>query len=112
MRWFLALALVVVSATAGARGKARWQDLPMPPAMPQAADHGTVDIDGAQIYYARYGKSGGEPVILLHGGLGNGDHWAHQVLALADRFDIYTIDSRGQGRSSRTKATLSYDVMA
>jgi pimeloyl-ACP methyl ester carboxylesterase len=103
---------VLVCLTATASAKPRWQELPLPPAMPEAADHGTVDVAGAHIYYARYGKSEGDAVVLLHGGLGNSDHWANQVSALADRFTIYTIDSRGQGRSTRTRAAVTYDVMA
>ena len=78
--------------------------------MPAAADHGTVDVAGAQIYYAIYGK--GDPVILLHGGLGNGDHWSNQVPALADHFEVIAIDSRGQGRSTRTRAPITYEKMA
>ena len=82
----------------------------MPPAMPPPADHGTVAVAGAQIYYAIYGT--GEPVILLHGGLGNSDHWANQVPALADHFRVIAIDSRGQGRSTRTRGRVSYATMA
>jgi len=82
----------------------------MPPAMPAADDHGMVDVNGAQIYYARYGK--GEPVILLHGGLGNADHWANQVPALDGKFEVIAIDSRGQGRSTRTKSRVTYETMA
>jgi pimeloyl-ACP methyl ester carboxylesterase len=78
--------------------------------MPAAADHGTVDVAGAQIYYAIYGK--GDPVILLHGGLGNGDHWSNQVPALAKHFQVIAIDSRGQGRSTRTRARVTYETMA
>jgi pimeloyl-ACP methyl ester carboxylesterase len=110
MRYLIACAIVLAAGSAGARP--RWQELPLPPPMPEAAEHGTVDVDGAHIYYARYGKPDGDPVILLHGGLGNSDHWAFQVPALVDRFCVYTIDSRGQGRSTRTKAPISYDVMA
>jgi pimeloyl-ACP methyl ester carboxylesterase len=105
------LALVVLIAlTANAVAKPRWQELPLPPAMPAATDHGTVDVDGALIYYARYGK--GDPVILLHGGLGNSDHWANQVPALAEKFQVIAIDSRGQGRSTRTRARVTYETMA
>jgi pimeloyl-ACP methyl ester carboxylesterase len=66
-------------------------------------------VDSADIYYATFGQ--GPPVILLHGGLGNGDHWAHQLPALAGQWQVIVIDSRGQGRSTRTKATPSYDLM-
>jgi len=78
--------------------------------MPLATDHSLVEVEGAKIYYAIYGT--GDPVVLLHGGLGNSDHWANQVPALADKFQVIAIDSRGQGRSTRTRAAVSYDVMA
>ncbi len=67
---------------------------------------------GAKIYYATYGKRSGDPVVLLHGGLGNADHWAFQVPALAKHYRVIVIDSRNQGRSTFAKATLSYHVMA
>jgi pimeloyl-ACP methyl ester carboxylesterase len=105
------LLLALLSATAAA-AKPRWQELPLPPAMPESAEHGTVEVGGAHIYYARYGKADGDAVVLLHGGLGNSDHWSNQVLALSEKFRIYVIDSRGQGRSTRTKAAVTYDVMA
>jgi pimeloyl-ACP methyl ester carboxylesterase len=104
------LALVVLFIPALALAKPRWQTLPLPPAMPAAVDHGTVDVGGAQIYYAIYGA--GDPVILLHGGLGNSDHWSNQVPALAEKFQVIAIDSRGQGRSTRTRARPSYQTMA
>jgi pimeloyl-ACP methyl ester carboxylesterase len=107
-RRLVVAALVVMTATADARP--RWQQLPMPPAMPKAASRGDVEVGGAHIYYAVYGN--GDPVILLHGGLGNSDHWANQVPALSDKFQVIVIDSRGQGRSTRAKGPISYDVMA
>src|SRR5882724_8417927 len=104
--------LVVALLVSTADAKPRWPELPMPPAMPEAGDHGTVEVGGAHIYYARYGKTEGDTVILLHGGLGNSDHWSNQVLALSDKFRVFVIDSRGQGRSTRTKAAVTYDIMA
>ncbi|HEY1558651.1 MAG TPA: alpha/beta hydrolase [Kofleriaceae bacterium] len=93
----------------------RWQQLPLPPAMPAPTDHGDVAVDGgAKIYYAIYGSGSADspPVVLLHGGLGNSDHWANQVPALAAKFEVIAIDSRGQGRSTRTRAAVTYDLMA
>jgi len=52
----------------------RWQTLPLPPKMPEAVSSGTVEHEGAKIFYATYGDAKREPVILLHGGLGNSDH--------------------------------------
>jgi pimeloyl-ACP methyl ester carboxylesterase len=109
-RLAIAVALLGASVGSGAAAKPRWQQLPMPAAMPSATDHGDVTSDGASIHYAIYGK--GDPVVLLHGGLGNSDHWANQVPALAAKFQVIAIDSRGQGRSTRTRAAISYDLMA
>ena len=109
MRLALAV-LVAMTAIAHAR-PARWQQVTLPPAMPKAATTGFVEVAGAKLYYATYGTSTGLPVILLHGGMGNSDHWAHQVRAL-DKLNVIVIDSRGQGRSTRTRAAPSYDMMA
>jgi len=106
----IALVLVALAGVAYA-GPARWEQLPMPPAMPQAASHGHVETGGAQIYYATYGTRG-EPVILLHGGMGNADHFGFQVPALADRFRVIVIDSRGHGRSTLANSKLTYHAMA
>jgi pimeloyl-ACP methyl ester carboxylesterase len=103
------LATLVTAAAAHAR-KPRWQTLRFPPQMPSADDRGNAEVAGAKIFYAVYGK--GDPVILLHGGLGNSEHFGFQMPALIDRFQVITIDSRGQGRSTNDTTTITYDVMA
>jgi len=59
-----------------------------------------------------FGEAGGDPVILLHGGLGNGAHWANQVRALDGAHRVILVDSRGQGRSSASKHGIGYHRMA
>ncbi len=111
----LLLALAVLTSAHADAKKARWQTLPLPPAMPAARSSGMVDVaDGARIYWARYGRADSKapPIVLLHGGLGNADHFALQLPALVDKFDVLVLDARGQGRSTSSKATISYDLMA
>jgi pimeloyl-ACP methyl ester carboxylesterase len=81
------------------------------PALPAATAEGHVPHDGARIWYATYGR--GAPVVLLHGGLGHGGNWAHQVPALvAAGHRAVLIDSRGHGRSTRDARPFSYDLLA
>jgi pimeloyl-ACP methyl ester carboxylesterase len=106
----LALGGALTAARADAKPTPRWQELPEPPALPAADASGDVAVDDAQIHYAVFGK--GEPVVLLHGGLGNGGHWGNQVAALAPTHRVVVIDSRGQGRSSRGTHGIHYHQMA
>jgi pimeloyl-ACP methyl ester carboxylesterase len=109
----VAIASTVIApiAPANAKGKlARWQTLPMPRAMPAPDAHGTVDVGGASIYYAIYGK--GDPVILLHGGLGNGDHFSNSMPVLTAAHQVIVIDSRGHGRSTLGTEAITYDRMS
>lgn len=97
-------------AVAHAKPK-RWETLPLPPKMLEAAGTGAVSNDGAKIYYATYGDPKREPVILLHGGMGNSDHFAFQLPALVDKFWVIVVDSRGHGRSSLPRGKLTYHAM-
>jgi pimeloyl-ACP methyl ester carboxylesterase len=82
--------------------------------MPASADYGTgetAEINGIDIYYEVYGD--GEPVLLLHSGLSNGDHWVNVIPALTDAgYQVIVMDSRGHGRSSFDETPISYEVMA
>jgi pimeloyl-ACP methyl ester carboxylesterase len=50
--------------------------------------------------------------VLLHGGLANSDYWGNQVPALARKFRVIVMDSRGHGRSTRDAKPYGYDLMA
>ena len=107
----VALVVLIVATTAAAAAPKRWETMPPPPEMPAATTTGSVKVEGADLYYARYGK--GDPVVLLHGGLGNSDHWANQIAALLDaKHEVIVTDARGEGRSTRGAKSPSYDQMA
>lgn len=88
----------------------RWAAIPMPPPMPAAVATGTAPVNGIQMYYATYGA--GNPVLLIHGGLGNADIWSNQVVDLMKDHLVIVADSRGHGRSTRTAEPFGYDLMS
>jgi pimeloyl-ACP methyl ester carboxylesterase len=90
----------------------RWMTLPPTPSLPTPASSGKVEVNGASIWYAVFGPSGGVPVVLLHGGLANSNYWGNQVPALAATHQVIVIDSRGHGRSTRSAAPYGYELMA
>jgi pimeloyl-ACP methyl ester carboxylesterase len=105
----VATAICALAGTAHAK-RPRWQELPALPAMPAPDASGDVPSGDATIHYASYGK--GPAVVLLHGGLGNGDYMVLQVRALAPAHHVIVIDARGQGRSTRGTHGIHYHQMA
>lgn len=88
----------------------RWMSIPEPPPMPAPASTGMAPVNGIQMYYATFGA--GDPVLLIHGGLGHADIWANQVTDLMKDHLVIVADSRGHGRSTRTEEPFGYDLMA
>jgi pimeloyl-ACP methyl ester carboxylesterase len=97
-------------AMAGVHAQEVWQTLPEPPAMPAPAESGMAPVGDIEMYYAVYGE--GEPVLLIHGGLGHADVWGFQVPALAEDHKVIVADSRGHGRSTRSGQPFGYALMA
>ena len=104
------LLLILAFSTVDADAIERWQMLPSTPGPIESERSGRAKVDGIKIYYAEYGK--GSPVILLHGGLANGDYWGNQIKALAPYHTVIVMDSRGHGRSTRNSEPYGYDLMA
>ena len=78
--------------------------------MPKAEESGYAPVNDIQMYYAVFGT--GEPLILLHGGLGNSDFWGNQVPALRRALQG---DRRRQPRPRPQHALgqpYSYELMA
>jgi pimeloyl-ACP methyl ester carboxylesterase len=113
MRSVLRAFLVLVSGfliASVATAEERWKTLPDPPTMPGATEIGMAPVNGIQMYYAIYGS--GDPILLIHGGLGHADVWANQVVALMKSHRVIVADSRGHGRSTRNEQPYGYDLMA
>ena len=103
------LALALLAPGLAAAGE-RWQTLPEPAAMPTPTASGYAKVNGIDMYYATFGS--GDPVLLIHGGLGHADIWASQVAELSKTHKVIVADSRGHGRSTRDAQPFGYSLMA
>jgi pimeloyl-ACP methyl ester carboxylesterase len=107
----LIVLLAIAPAVVRAQAPPLWATAPAPPPMPVPDESGFVTRDGARLYYAVFHRRAGRPVVLLHGGLSSSDSWGFEVPRLAGH-TVVVMDSRGQGRSSRPEAALTYSAMA
>jgi len=64
---------------------------------PAPAETGHVAANGVNYYYALYGK--GEPLLLLHGGLGQIEMFGANLAALAAGRQVIGVDLHGHGRT-------------
>jgi len=89
---------------------APWLKLPPTPALPPPSKSDVAAVNGTKIYFAQFGA--GEPVLLLHGGMGSSNYWGHQVPELAKHFSVIAMDTRGHGRSPVTSGAFGYRLFA
>lgn len=107
----LAIGIVAIAGSGSEAGASElWKTLPAPLPAPEAAATGYANVNGVEIYYSIQGS--GEPLILLHGGLGNTEHWGGQIAAFSAKYKVINIASRGHGRSTRDDQAYSYHLMA
>jgi pimeloyl-ACP methyl ester carboxylesterase len=102
--------LVCLALASPAAAAPSWTKLPLPAEMPAPTRAEDLPRGDATIHVAIYGD--GPPVILLHGGAGNGEHFANQLPDLVAHHQVIVIDSRGHGRSTRGGHGLGYHQMA
>jgi pimeloyl-ACP methyl ester carboxylesterase len=70
-----------------------------------------VEANGLNIYYEEYGS--GEPLILLHGGLGAGSiQWGAHVPLLSSHFRVIMPDARGHGRTDNPGGEIRLYALA
>ncbi len=104
------LMLAMLGIAGSAHAQYPWLRLPPTPTLPKPERSGLAPVNGIRLWYAVFGH--GSPVILMHGGLANANYWGLQVRALAPHYEVIVLDSRGHGRSTRTDAPITYDLMA
>jgi pimeloyl-ACP methyl ester carboxylesterase len=74
------------------------------------AKTGFVPVNGLDIYYEVHGS--GEPLLLLHGGLGAGEIFAEILPLLSKRRTVITADLQGHGRTADVDRPLQIETMA
>jgi pimeloyl-ACP methyl ester carboxylesterase len=104
--------LVLVAATAllAAAAPASAQTTStQPPAALKAEKTGQVRAGGIDYHYAVYGQ--GEPLLLLHGGLGNTDMFQPVMPVLAAHRQVIGVDLQGHGRTPLGDRPMSLPAM-
>jgi pimeloyl-ACP methyl ester carboxylesterase len=97
--------LAIGSGAAPALAEDPWKTFPPP--KPGWLKRGPcAEINGIKMHYAEFGK--GEPILFIHGGLGNANVWQAQVEALSAKYRVIVADTRGHGRSTRRDDDNSY----
>ena len=71
-----------------------------------------VTIGDTALFVSEAGKPEGEPILLLHGGLGSRLDFEPLARHLADDYRLIALDSRGHGRSAPGHAAMSYRQLA
>ena len=69
-----------------------------------------LNVNDIKMYYEIHGT--GEPLLLLHGGLGNIENFSHQIPAFEREFKVITPESRGHGRTTGSEQPITYELMA
>jgi pimeloyl-ACP methyl ester carboxylesterase len=71
---------------------------------------GYVEIGALKTWYDEQGR--GDPLVLLHGGMGSNATWAVQMPEFGTRFRVIAPERRGHGHTPDLEGPLSYDVMS
>ncbi len=85
---------MLVFAGGFAAAEERWQTLPEPATMPEPQKSGFAPVNGIKMYYAVFSADKGDPILLIHGGLGHADIWASQVRTLSQTHEVIVADLR------------------
>ena len=89
----IAAALLFASACSGSAGAGRH-----------------LSVHGIRLYYEMHGH--GRPLLMLHGGTGNGMQFEHQLPAFSPTYRCIVPDCCAQGRTTDRPGPLTYHAMA
>ncbi|HEU4894087.1 MAG TPA: alpha/beta hydrolase, partial [Vicinamibacterales bacterium] len=73
--------------------------------LPKPKKSGHEAVNGVNYYYAVYGK--GEPLLLIHGGLGQIEMFGPNLATLAKHREVIGIDMHGHGRTDLGNRDIS-----
>ena len=68
-----------------------------------------ADVNGISIYYEEHGS--GQPLVLLHGGLGAGEMYGPILPVLATGRRVITVDLQGHGHTADVDRPLRYETL-
>jgi pimeloyl-ACP methyl ester carboxylesterase len=71
---------------------------------------GYVQLGAVRTWYEERGQ--GEPLVLLHGGMGDAADFAANIDALAARFRVLVPERRGHGHTADVDGPITYELMA
>src|SRR5881275_514811 len=77
--------------------QAAQENPPMQTSLPKPTKSGHAAVNGVNYYYAVYGA--GEPLLLLHGGLGQIEMFGPNLAKLATHRQVIAVDLHGHGRT-------------
>ena len=110
LKTLIAMVATVAASFAASTIVQAHEDQPaMETAIPKPSKTGHADINGVSYYYAVYGK--GEPLLLLHGGLGQIEMFGPNLARLAQSRQVIGVDLQGHGRTALGKRPINLAAM-
>ena len=99
--WITALVALAIPTLAAAQ---------VTPAYPNPSRSGYVESNGVRYWYEVHGT--GEPLLLLHGGLGSIDMFGPVLPQIAQQREVIAVDLHGHGRTQLgARDVVDYDLM-
>ena len=78
--------------------------------LPTPTESGYADVNGVRIWYQTYGE--GDPLILIHGGLGSVEMFGPNIELLAQDRKVIGVDLQGHGGTGPLRRPMTFENMA